>query len=695
MSLYNEEDLKKLIMKCTDENINYPDPPEIKNKYAYVTLVMLGDLYISAAITLAFSLKKCGSLADLVVLVTPDVSEEGKYVLSTHFDHIILISYIDVPSWRSKHSKLYLSRVFTKFHVFNLVQYEKVILIDADALVLKHPDHIFTLNAPAGCYLKDKNLIITYDKEGNYIFPHEDTLEWYKTMCNCCGHGKLIPKEYTDSLLKHFDNPGIGGGLMLLKPDKKEYEDILQDIQKPNVKELIEKKFIWPEQQYLTVKYSGQWTGINPKFFGLQGYPHWKILYGLQYGGDKPFIIKSKFDIKTRILYPDFILWHDYYKEILVEHPWMLHEKSLEQANEMNKYFHTNVVKQKRLVSKLAQNINNKAIVQKIYKIIDVNREQLEYYHLDIDIGYRAIYLLPEFEDIKIYDYFEPIKRLQEYYEIYYDKLLNLKEDIIYSDRLDKYIKTGYSSSADQIMLEYIKSRPNVKIITCFPNFLESDLESFISTIAELGHIYYVKKINLNSLDLLYKLFYFMFDEITYSMRDIYIKEKIKNFNNANITCIFIDDSKNMNIVKSIKKMYYYNNYFITNYFYQSIEFAQYILHSNSLKYLKNVNIENSYSMQRETLKKWLYNNLSLLELGRIAIFDQTNVTKLNGIFMKFIDKRGFTNQTEIELLEFVYYNLANKQTGFVFTNIVEKHIDIITPTNYTYFNGLKIIFKK
>ena len=135
----------------------------------------------------------------------------GKY-----FTKVKEIDYVTVKNWRTKkqqHRK-YLELVFTKFHIFNLIEYEKVLLIDADALVLKYPDHLFTLNAPAGCFLENKNYIITYDKDGNYILPKDGKFEWYKKYCDCCAHGKKIPKEMTDRPKTNSTNSGVGGGLM-------------------------------------------------------------------------------------------------------------------------------------------------------------------------------------------------------------------------------------------------------------------------------------------------------------------------------------------------------------------------------------------------------------------------------------------------------------------------------------------------
>jgi len=344
-TLFSDDDLKKLVLKCDHEN-NYNDPTDMINNdgtknYAYVTLVMLGDKYISAALVLAYSLRLLKTKADLVVLVTNDVSDNGINILKKFYDHIIPITYINISNWRTKiqpHRK-YLDYVFTKFHIFNLTQYKKVLLIDADAIIFKYPDHLFSLSPPAGCYLSNKELFITYDNRGNYILPANKKIKWYEEYCDCCGHGKIIPKNLTDNVACDEKNSGIGGGLMLLEPKKGELDSILDDVSSGIAADLVCHKFVWPEQQYLTWRYSGKWTGINPLFYGLQGYPHWKVLYGLQYAGDKPFVLKTSRPIKERLEYPDYILWHTLFRKILDENKEFKNELFFQEVIQMNKLF--------------------------------------------------------------------------------------------------------------------------------------------------------------------------------------------------------------------------------------------------------------------------------------------------------------------------------------------------------------------
>jgi hypothetical protein len=630
-----EKDLDNIILECDyEKNYKYEPPSDMINKdgsknYAYATLVMLGDLYISAAIVLAQSLIKLNTKADLVVLVTNDVSENGKKILRQFYDKVIEVKYITVKNWRVKkqpHRK-YLEYVFTKFHIFDLTQYKKILLIDADAIILKHPDHLFSLNAPAGCYLKDKDLFISYDKFGNYVLPTNDKIKWYDEMCRCCGHGKSIPKEETDKVLKDKNNAGIGGGLMLLEPKKGELDDILKDVTKGRAWQLVSQVFAWPEQQYLTYRYSGKWTGINPRFFGLQGYPHWKVLYGLQYGGDKPFMLSSKFSIETRLQYPDYILWHKLFREILIANPSFMEAESLKEAVKMNKYYNLEV---------------------------SVRRQTIDYKQYD----YMPTKIKPLFDKIAEYDYFTPIFKLEEYFknsESNYYKLLSKK--VSQEQQNQQKILNDYNLTEDEkdiIMLNYIQSRPSIFIVTLWTVGIKY-LDEIVNYLKKNGNVYYYKTIEL-TYNGIKNLMLMMYDQFSRETRKEFIEKKL-NYIRAHkilknkIGIIVFDNVMNKNIggqnsefkremrnfltekvrndiqLKEGEEIRGNDVIHINDFFYQSCMYSQSLFNKNTLNlfdkqlsdrflnskwhdWINNINI----------LKEWLYNNLSLLEINRLCL---------------------------------------------------------------------------
>ena len=117
------------------KDTKYKDPENMINidgtkEYAYITFIIGEDKYLPGAIVLAESIRKLGSLADLVVIITTQITKDGIKILKRFYDHVIILDYVD----------LYL----IKLHTLTLVQYKKIIVITPDAIILKCPNHLFT-----------------------------------------------------------------------------------------------------------------------------------------------------------------------------------------------------------------------------------------------------------------------------------------------------------------------------------------------------------------------------------------------------------------------------------------------------------------------------------------------------------------------------------------------------------------------
>jgi hypothetical protein len=700
--------LKDIKLFCPDENQEYNPPNKMTDSngnkiYAYVTLVMIGDRYISAALVMAQSLIDLNSQADRVVLITPDVSQEGRELLAKFFDKVIEVNYVTVQNWRTKkqtHRK-YLELVFTKFHLFNLTQYKKILLIDADAIVLKHPDHIFALEAPAGCFLEDKDLFIYYDEKGDYKMPPETGIEWYNKYCKLLPHGGKVPKEFTDRVFTDYKNSGIGGGLMLLEPKVGEFDEILKDVSRGRMRFLLENKFVWPEQQYLTARYSGRWTSINPVFFGLQGYPDWSVLFGLQYGGDKPFMLDSKFDINTRIQYRDYQLFHAYYQRILKNNPSFENSKSLQECNKMTKYFKIN----NELKRTELQHIS-KDLIAKMYNIDKkyISDNNIDFYHTQSNRFYIPQNIKPLFDNIDEYDYMEPIKRLAEKTKSkYYENLVKNYNIPTTKTRLDDMNKMN-PVDKDEIMVQYIKCRPNSFIISLW-NLVTPIVNEVIDFLGKHGNVYYVKKIKVDSENLL-NLFCQIYDEFTYS--EIYerMKKKIEwselspNEDNY-ITIVVFDNVNNKKLsgqgsefkkeirnfcLEELKKRDLVTSNIrgndllhINDHFYQAVEYAGLYFNENSLELLKNFNAKNYFSnffiqshLKFNTLRKWMYLNMSLENINRVCLMGSINLYKYGIRNIGDIDGLFIGNPDEVqeqELIESINTNFYDKNTKFNFAD--------------------------
>ena len=211
--------------------------------YAIATLVMGGDNYVSAAVALSKSLREYIKDRDieLVCLITADVTQGN--ILKEHYHHVYLVDKItasDMPSLGGlTATKIYhwISDAPTKWNIFALDSYEKVLFLDADMVVLQDIYELFSLDAPAAMF--DHQAAREYAVNPawtGYKEKGEGFINWYKiakgleTKKNppIPGHttemitGTKIPKECLDNLRHHSNSQfAIHGGIALIKPDKK------------------------------------------------------------------------------------------------------------------------------------------------------------------------------------------------------------------------------------------------------------------------------------------------------------------------------------------------------------------------------------------------------------------------------------------------------------------------------------------
>lgn len=128
------------------------------SRYAYVSLVMCGDAYVVGALPLAASLKLSGTKHDCVCLVTKDVSDTARRQLSTIFDRVLQVDYVEArcsPMKTAVQNRVYsswINKSFTKWRILTLTEYDKVLFMDSDVIVLRNMDELFELSAPAGTF---------------------------------------------------------------------------------------------------------------------------------------------------------------------------------------------------------------------------------------------------------------------------------------------------------------------------------------------------------------------------------------------------------------------------------------------------------------------------------------------------------------------------------------------------------------
>jgi alpha-N-acetylglucosamine transferase len=200
------------------------------SRYAYVTILYGDNIYFLGAIIMGYTLRKTrqDKFINTVIMITNDVPEKQREVLRYIYDRVILTDYIYpnktiIEQYEDNRFK----EVFTKLRCLELVEYDKIMLLDLDMLVINPLDNLFLLNPPVAV-LRSKPM----------------------------PHGLQIPQNLIVKNNKLIG--GINAGLMVLKPDINELKLILEDIQKPSIL-----KYKNPEQDYLSFRYSNRWTNID------------------------------------------------------------------------------------------------------------------------------------------------------------------------------------------------------------------------------------------------------------------------------------------------------------------------------------------------------------------------------------------------------------------------------------------------
>lgn len=288
------------------------------SKYAYVTLVINNNIYASPAIIMAESIRKYGNLGDLIVFIDEIIDMSTIELLKKFYDKIIKIEKIKI-----EHKDNVQQIILTKIQCYNLIEYEKIFIIDSDTIFFKNIDNNFNLNVPSCLKIENQN---------NY-------------------------------------------GILMIKPSKKIYNKILEIIKNNRNKLTKEKK---PFNFIIGILYGNKINKLDIEL-GINKYQNNND--GIQYSIDKPFLMTSDKTIEQRIKLDHFKIWFNYLINIINNYPELEKIKCLEEPINISKYFLATL--SRFIVNNRKISRNNKYdIVKEIYGK-DIKENNLDFYHID------------------------------------------------------------------------------------------------------------------------------------------------------------------------------------------------------------------------------------------------------------------------------------------------------------------------
>jgi len=245
------------------------------NNYAYVVMVINNDIYASASIVFAESIRKIGCLGDLVILVDKFISKQTLNVIKKFYNKIILIESIEINNINPI-QKIILSKV----NAFKLTEYKKIFLIDVDTILFTNIDKIFI-------------------------------------------------DSQTPSI-SHIENE-INYGFILVEPSQNMYNKSIRLINKYREKLEQDKKPF----NFIIGKL---FKKINKLNINLSR-DNFDNSDGIQYTINKPFLMSSNLSIENRMGLDHFKVWFSYLANIINKYPEIKKAKFLQEPITVSKYF--------------------------------------------------------------------------------------------------------------------------------------------------------------------------------------------------------------------------------------------------------------------------------------------------------------------------------------------------------------------
>ena len=282
------------------------------DRYAHATLLLGGDSYLPGCLVVGAALRwHVHTGAALVCLVDDSVSASAREMLGRIYDRVLVVPRLRAheSSYPTELLSAAYRHLYTKLHIFDseLLPYARLCFIDADLLPIRCFDHLFTLPAPAA-------VIESGDPTSQYAYVHH---------MHGIRHGAPVPPAILEVTSDEDVTGGINGGLLLVKPDRARFEDMIARIRQPmsewgpRHRRVYDHgiRYGFAEQHFLQVEFQDAWTAIDPRFnsmrtdlphsFGV----HWTI-------GRKPW-----HNLRNRARSASLVLWAMAWETLRLHHP--------------------------------------------------------------------------------------------------------------------------------------------------------------------------------------------------------------------------------------------------------------------------------------------------------------------------------------------------------------------------------------
>ncbi|KAG0787851.1 hypothetical protein G6F16_008555 [Rhizopus arrhizus] len=279
-----------------------------KFRSAWAIVLTSTNNYIKGVITMKHAMHKHNSRYPILVLYTSQVSPEIIDILKRIGCLVKMIDSIH-PLGKVEYKFKRFEETWTKLAVWNEIEYERLVLLDADMLPLKNMDELMEMDLPQGWIAASYACTCNPQKISHYP-PH-----WVPENCAYTGCADAQPPSISDRA-NYFNS-----GLIVLSPDRDKYRQMISYLD--SIKDL--NIYPFPDQDFLNEIFKGHWMPISYAYNALKTLqwahePMWDIKYvkNIHYILTKPWDISEDEEwADLELIYkPLYKIWWKSYSEV-------------------------------------------------------------------------------------------------------------------------------------------------------------------------------------------------------------------------------------------------------------------------------------------------------------------------------------------------------------------------------------------
>ncbi|GAA5923506.1 hypothetical protein JCM3775_000409 [Rhodotorula graminis] len=235
-----------------------PVPPTAMRAWA---TLLTKTSYLQGALVLQHSLVQHGTKYPFVVFATEELPEDARDILRRRGIAVRDIDYLEPPKEQRKeldeHDRRF-ADTWTKLRVFEMAEYERLVLLDSDMLCVRNMDELLELPLEEGWIAAAHACTCNPRKLAHY--PDD----WVPENCGHTSAVRTTPLPHTS-----FSKPThtrLNSGLVVLRPSLDTFSRMLSFLHTdPRVS-----TYSFPDQDLLADFFEGRWLPLSYRYNALK-----------------------------------------------------------------------------------------------------------------------------------------------------------------------------------------------------------------------------------------------------------------------------------------------------------------------------------------------------------------------------------------------------------------------------------------